>query len=1690
MGFVVNKERQFAGENMKTVLVKETNEVLAFPNDMSDAEVEHAIKIDRQGEITEYRPTLYDNVVRPALRALNFDIKSPRVMAKAFSENFKESVSAGIYHIPEEERTKLQKYAPGSSVAGQFAGFGVFAIPVLNGLGAASKSPTIAKTLGMFGQKIAGIAARNPNLAPAIAAAQRFLTAGAQAGAVAGIHTEISGIANQIRDPNQPELDFGKIGVDALKSAGMWTVAGGFSGIIAKPILGMKAPQVVAQISKEAAVSAGTMYSVARLGGEDHKDALLQAGMAATFHVFSVAGHTYAARKHTVEQMQKLMADYVKASNTVIDPSLARQTGREYIASVAEEVVRESKIVDAADPIETVSRHQELTQKLIERVAENVSGIEKSNVPRETLSETNKELQNKTITAEEIEASPAPDPIKKALKDANAGRELTPEEVAAQKFILHENEQARTAYIVRSIQEFKADNVVSSDVGKFAVPGMKSTLSAAYHEAGSALAKAREAELLAMPETKDLPVGFSAGGSGAGKSFALRGVGYDLQNGFALIHDTNLNNIKSAITKIERAVASGRKVEIMYVYRDPLTAYAEGVIPRVRTQDRIVPIKDHIETHMGVRPTLEKIEKAYPSSKVEIRSILNTGKKGELRNVNSLAEVPKIKYTKTELRNKLYEVLKDAHATGKITAEEFKIALTGSPELQARAAKENALGADGSGRAKESAKLRSKQLSESKRDLSITPTDSRPITSPQDFVKRIEQLNKFASSRAILRKGSKMKNAAGEFVGIPKEGEVKLSQKTLFNNKDYMTTLSHELGHALEYNVTGKTNNAGWKFFGEKLDAKTRAAITKELRDITHELVGADVASAKSEYYYKPSELLARFFEKMFVSPGNLSEIAPTAMKMLEMQAIKHPIIQEFLEAAKGNIDKGAPAFVFLRDMRQTYQKYLGKRAGDMAYDEMIAYRAMKERAKIVLEKFIADKFKGIKDSPESLFMSAESIKVTRGGVPEFGTRDFITAKNPAEEAKFIELGYERVEMPQVEGREAVPVYAKPRYTAEQGKKIFDALSDAGKKLITDFTAQRSEAKDYFNREIIKDVNKVNGNIEGWVHHFFEDSGGTLMGGDKLKNKKAGTRQQRTGSEGYVKDFQKAMTKALVDLEGEKVYNDFVKRFFARVTEPIAEGTQPKTGWVEVAGNLRTGVGLTHEKRMTVIDKETGKTVPVSQQRYQMPEPIYEQFKLWRGATEEASMAVRLVNDLNRYWRINILTHPGTVGTNHISGAVAYSSKILTDFYTEILTGNLKMNQTKSNISAMIKVLMPKGWAEAPDWVYGSDLSNFYGQFMKQKSPVSQAIDTYGNNALKLFGTVERYWKKVILTSENVKDIRSLEKMDKEGLRLPTAEERAMIAELNKAVDLYAYDYDNVPTWIEAHQRSAVGQAVKPFMKYPYKYAKMILDMVGSAFDQTQPWQERVAKILTLSTIVGVYSKFSDDRKKLQETPIAEASLEIPARLQTRGRIFVGKDDQGNEMFMRVGKYPFLGLTEAGKNFINGKNEAAVDAVSDMIGSIGPMAKLGLLLGFNYRNKYEQYDDVPVIIGRTLATYTPAYRILNDVSRMLDPFQRKQETFSQTFTALIPTTDEDLQDKLHGKIRTERIPVENNITGNVRGRTTVEMPLPNYRDDILVGLLFGIYLTRIDPDKAKAYITRAEKNKIKQDAKEAKEKSK
>lgn len=978
-----------------------------------------------------------------------------------------------------------------------------------------------------------------------------------------------------------------------------------------------------------------------------------------------------------------------------------------------------------------------------------------------------------------------------------------------------------------------------------------------------------------------------------------------------------------------------------------------------------------------------------------------------------------------------------------------------------------------------------------RREPKVTPlSETKPAKNIEEMVQRIEQLNKFGQSNAILRRTGRLGgDKLGVFRGVGKNGEVKLQNNTVINTEEYMSVLAHELGHALEHNLVGKTNVDTYRVFGRDLPGAIKARIKNELKDITIKIEGADVVSTNEKYYYKDTELLARFFQYMFENPGDVETLAPTATEYIQKSAIETPIIAEYLEAVSGTIDKGAPKLVFLRDMRQTYQKYLGKRVGNMAWNDEVRYRNMKERAKYIIEKSVKSKFKGIEDSPEALFNAAEGIKVTENNVPVFGTRDFQWSESKSDDRRLAEMGYTAIKnedggtvTEMVDGKERTR-YAKVRYTEEQGRQMYEALTPEGKKLIREFTAQMKEAKDFFNRETIKDMYKINGDIEGWVHHYFEEDGkSSSMGGDKLKDKIAGGRRKRTGTDGYVKDLQKAMQKSLTEFETEKQYNQFIGEFFARVTEPIAMGQMPKPGYTEVAGNLRFGVGR---------PQEINKAGKAEIARYQMPTDIYRRYQLISGLADEAGLVARTLNSINRYWRVNVLFHMGSTFNNFVGGGLQYGSKIMVDFYTELLSGNFSFENTRNNIYAMYAVATPKGWQDAPDWVYGGDESNYYSEFGTGKAPglLDKTIDAYADKSLALYQGVERYWKKVLSYSAGAKDLKHLNEPESlgRGMNELNELEKQIMDDIEKETDLYGFNYNNVPVWLENFNRSALGSAVKPFTKYPYKYTKLIANLVGAIFDRSLPWQERAAKAMTLGTIMAIYAYVRSKRKEEQETK--EVPETAPPSVSTRGRLFVGTDDKGNELFTRVAKYPFLNLTEAGAQFIDGNTNQGYQLIADQIGSVAPAGKIALSI-LGYRNEYEQFQPYPAILGKDLASFIPGTRILADISRFFDPYQRKQETFMQGLTSLIPTTDPERQLRLHGPQRTIRVPVEGEIKrkeGEKKSRTTTDMEVLNYKSDILLSAFTGIYISRINPDVANAFIVRDEENKAKEEKKKKRE---
>lgn len=195
------------------------------------------------------------------------------------------------------------------------------------------------------------------------------------------------------------------------------------------------------------------------------------------------------------------------------------------------------------------------------------------------------------------------------------------------------------------------------------------TRSADVHEAASDTIKLLYEQKLAQPtpEGFDSTVLFTAGGTGAGKTSGMKAMGDSIGRP-EIIYDTNMNTTSSAVDKIEQALAAGRDVDIVYVYRDPVDALVNGAIPRAQRQaerygsGRTVPLREHARTHAGVRPTIEAIAARYADDpRVKVTAIDNSLGKGKQKVVD-LASLPRVE--EDSLHGSLQDALDQARTGG------------------------------------------------------------------------------------------------------------------------------------------------------------------------------------------------------------------------------------------------------------------------------------------------------------------------------------------------------------------------------------------------------------------------------------------------------------------------------------------------------------------------------------------------------------------------------------------------------------------------------------------------------------------------------------------------------------------------------------------------------------------------------------------------------------------------------------------------------------------------------------------------------------------------------------------------------------------------------------------------------------------------------------------------------------------
>jgi hypothetical protein len=234
----------------------------------------------------------------------------------------------------------------------------------------------------------------------------------------------------------------------------------------------------------------------------------------------------------------------------------------------------------------------------------------------------------------------------------------------------YEGEKQRYA----GIKDSKGGKVINTDTARELSPDYLAdrTQSAAVHEPASWFTKRLFTDALKRSPKRGESnmVLFTAGGTGAGKSTALKVMG-DLTKKAQIIVDTNMNNFDSALKKVNQALAAGKKVHIAYTFRDPIEALKEGALHRAKGQEaeygsgRTIPIDEHLATHIGSRDVMDRLAAHFEGDKrVKIIALDNRFGKGNAREV-SLPEIPKFdEKAYTPLRERAIQVLDEERAAG------------------------------------------------------------------------------------------------------------------------------------------------------------------------------------------------------------------------------------------------------------------------------------------------------------------------------------------------------------------------------------------------------------------------------------------------------------------------------------------------------------------------------------------------------------------------------------------------------------------------------------------------------------------------------------------------------------------------------------------------------------------------------------------------------------------------------------------------------------------------------------------------------------------------------------------------------------------------------------------------------------------------------------------------------------------
>lgn len=197
--------------------------------------------------------------------------------------------------------------------------------------------------------------------------------------------------------------------------------------------------------------------------------------------------------------------------------------------------------------------------------------------------------------------------------------------------------------------------------------GYNGANSAAVQEAASQLNKDQWRHLLKNNSEPDAVL--YAGGSGSGKTSIVGKLMPDIEDTASAVLDGNLSTYSSAKKRIAEAKEAGKNLKFIYVYREPVDAWVNGVIARMlnnaKEGGRVVPLSVFTENHKGSYDVIKKLKAEYGDDVTTLDNSLGSGNEEFM----SLDKFNSIQYS--DIKSNLLTATKQLLENGTINKKQY-----------------------------------------------------------------------------------------------------------------------------------------------------------------------------------------------------------------------------------------------------------------------------------------------------------------------------------------------------------------------------------------------------------------------------------------------------------------------------------------------------------------------------------------------------------------------------------------------------------------------------------------------------------------------------------------------------------------------------------------------------------------------------------------------------------------------------------------------------------------------------------------------------------------------------------------------------------------------------------------------------------------------------------------------------------